>query len=287
MPTPEQLDIAQIGFAAKLFKAEATGARNIYMSANKESGFTRANNLAFQACEPSAPLHSPFKLSEPQQGTKTRWSLDVEVPIDCALYSFLNSLNELTREEVRVRAAECFPRMKTERMSDDQLNMAYLPCFKTQEDGPGKLKLKVIMPPPSEEAFKMAPTELERRMKDITQIFEVTSYQPKSADCPEGVFEVVPSTHDILKPNCKIMPLVTTSGIWLNDSQCGISFVCTKICVWPVASPDGVDEFELGGIKPIVGTKRVREDVSVDDEPDGASYEPMVEPMAEPMAEPM
>lgn len=260
-PIPEQLNIEAIGFAAKMWKAE-NGSKNVYMSMNKDNGFSRANNLVFQAATPDNPLNVGYDVSEPQHGTNTRWSLDVEVPRNSALYTFLEKLDNKAREEVRRRASEMFPRMKTDVMSDDQLTMCYLPVFKAATDGSGngKLKLKIIMPPTAEETARLTKSELERRSKDATDVMEVTDHNQA-----EGRFEYESSDYTILKAGAKVMPILTTSGIWLNDSQCGISFACSSICVWPhSADMKGVSAFNLNGM--VATRKRPHDDISEDGE---------------------
>tara|TARA_B100000683_G_C12417494_1_gene526431 strand:- start:51 stop:908 length:858 start_codon:yes stop_codon:yes gene_type:complete len=271
-PLPEQIDVSQIGYASKVQRNEATGSRTVYMSMNKEQGFSRAQNLAVQCCSPDTPMTVQYDLSEPMQGNKSRYSLDVDVPQESPMYKFLVDLNQKTREEVRNRAEEFFPRMKTKTMSDDQLNMCYIPCFKTDDKGgPGRLKLKVIMPVTPEEMLKLSPQEIERRRNDASEVIEVTHYQTPSESGEGGVFEHAPSDPSILRAGCKVMPLITTAGIWLNDSQCGVSFVTTSICVWRAPSKSGVSAFNLGaGVTIKAGLKRVREE----DEAEGVSSPP-------------
>lgn len=264
---PGDLDLEKIGFAAKVLRNDATGSKSIYMSSDKEKGFSRPQNIMFQACAPDAPLESQYDLSKPQQGNMSRWSLDVDVRPDTDLHKFLLGLNERAREELRSRAAECFPRMKTEKMSDDQLNMAWTNLYKADTPGqPGRFKVKVIMPPSEEEVARLTAISmeaLERRKKDTTEVYEVTKFEPPSAKHPDGIFEYEPADAvTVLKAGCKVMPMVTTNGIWLNDSSCGISFVAKSVCVWPPAADAGIAAFNLGGVKTatLAGSKRARDD---------------------------
>lgn len=257
---PEHFDVVNnFGFVKKIVVSDTTGSRNIYMSVDKTAGFSRSQNLNVQLCPPKAPLSVLFDLSEPKQGNPSRWSLDVEIPIDTPIYQFLVDLNAKAREEVRERATECFPSLKVDRMNDDQLNMCMYPVFKPAEEGGkmGRLKLKVVMPPSEEELSRMSKTEAERRQNECTKVFEVDEWSAPTVANPDGVFEHSLSDPSILKGGCKVMPIVSTTGIWLNKSNCGISFVCTSICVWKAPTSTGVGVFDLGGVKP-AGIKRKR-----------------------------
>lgn len=274
---PQHLDIENdFGFSKKIIVSDATGSRNMYMSVDKNAGFSRAQNLNMQLCTPDAPLPVLFDLSEPKQGNPTRWGLDVEIPIDTPMYKFLAQLNAKARDEVGGRAAECFPSFKTEKMSDDQLNMCMYPVFKAAEYGgkTGRLKVKVIMPASDDELARMSKTEAERRQNETTKVFEVNEWSQPTHDNPDGVFEHTLSDPSILKGGCKVMPIISTTGIWMNKSNCGISFICTSICVWKAPETTGVGMFNLGGVRP-GGVKRKSRD---DDEFDGG-YHPYDEDM--------
>lgn len=268
---PSDFNVDNFGFAKKVQVSEQTGSRNLYMSTDKNAGFSRAQNLTMQLCAPFTPLISQFDLSEPKQGNMARWSLDLDVPVGSELYSFLENMNKMAREEIRTRAMEVFPQMKTESMSDDQINMCFVPLFKAAENGAsvGRIKIKIIMPPTEEDNARLSPPELERRRAETTNVFEVTTFDPPSDANPTGTFEHDPSDHSILKAGCRVMPIIQTAGIWLNKSQCGISFTCTSICVWRAPEKTGITAFNLGGV---IATKRKR---TADDQPDDgyAPYE--------------
>lgn len=278
---PENLDIENnFGFAKKVVVSEATGSRNIYMSVDKMAGFSRAQNLNMQLCPPGSPLPVLFDIKEPLQGNPSRWGLDVEVPIDTPLYRFLVELNAKARTEISSRAAECFPSLKVDKMSEDQLNMCMYPVFKPAEDGgqTGRLKIKVIMPASDDELAHMSKGDAERRANEATKVFAVTDFQAPNESNPDGVFEHEPADPSILKGGCKVMPIISTTGIWMNKSNCGISFICTSVCVWKAPENSGVNVFNLGGVTPSgIKRKRVKED---EDEPsneigdDAGSYSP-------------
>jgi len=265
---PSDFNVDNFGFSKKVQVSEQTGSRNIYMSTDKNAGFSRAQNLTMQLCTPSTPLISQFDLSEPKQGNMSRWSLDLDVPVDTELYSFLQNVNTKAREEIRSRAMEVFPQMKTDTMSDDQLNMCFVPLFKAAENGSsvGRIKIKILMPPSEEENARLTGPELERRRAETAKVFEVTSFDPPSDVNPTGNFEHELTDYSILKGGCRVMPIIQTSGIWLNKSQCGVSFTCTSICVWRAPEKTGITAFNLGGVIP----KRKR---ALDDQADD-TYSP-------------
>jgi hypothetical protein len=265
------LDIVNdFGFSKKIIVSDTTGSRNMYMSIDKASGFSRAQNLNMQLCTPDAPLSVLFDLSEPKQGNPSRWGLDIEIPVGTAIYRFLEQLNANAREEVGGRAVECFPSLKTEKMSDDQLNMCMYPVFKPAEDGgkTGRLKVKVIMPATDDELSRMSRADADRRQNETTKVFSVNEFSPPTVANPDGTFEHTPSDPSILKGGCKVMPIISTTGIWMNKSNCGISFICTSICVWKAPETTGVGIFNLGGVRP-GGIKRRSRD---DDEFDGGYH---------------
>lgn len=272
------IEIENIGFSKKIIVSDTTGSRNMYMSMDKNAGFSRAQNLNMQLCTPDSPLPVLFDLSEPKQGNPTRWGLDIEIPVDTPTYRFLSQLNAKAREEVGGRAAECFPSFKTEKMSDDQLNMCMYPVFKAAEDGGnfGRLKVKVIMPASDDELARMSKTDADRRQNETTKVFEVNECSPRTDDNPDGVFVHTLSDPSILTRGCKVMPIISTTGVWMNKSNCGISFICTSICVWKAPEKTGVGMFNLGGILPN-GVKRKSRD---DDGFDGG-YRPYDEDMSQ------
>lgn len=272
---PESLDIANdFGFSKKIVVSDITGSRNIYMSIDKNAGFSRAQNLNLQLCPPEAPLPVLFDISEPKQGNPSRWGLDIEVPVDTPIYKFLVELNDKAREEVSGRATECFPSLKVDRMSEDQLNMCMYPVFRPAENGgkTGRLKVKVIMPASEDELARMSKAEADRRQNETTKVFEVHEWAPPSGENPDGVFEHTLADPSILKGGCKVMPIISTTGIWMNKSNCGISFICTSICVWRGPETTGVGVFNLGGVRP-AGIKRKRCDEEEFDGAYGAPYE--------------
>lgn len=257
---PEQMNIERdFGFSKKVVVSDTTGSRNIYMSVDKNAGFSRAQNLTLQLCAPDAPLPVLFDISEPKQGNSSRWGLDIEVPIDTALYTFLEGLNRKAREEVASRATECFPSLKVERMSDDQINMCMYPVFRPAEYGSmtGRLRVKVVMPATEEELSRMSKQEADRRQHECTKVYQVDRWEAPTSETPNGVFEHTECDASILKSGCKVMPIVGTTGIWMNKSNCGLSFLCSSICVWKAPETSGVGMFNLGGVKP-GGIKRKR-----------------------------
>lgn len=257
----KDLQVDEFGFSSKVAVSDTTGSRNIYMSIDRSAGFSKAQNLNIQICTPDSPLHVLYDISEPKQGNASRWGLDVEVPVGSSLYTFLDSLNKRVRTEISERAAECFPSLKVDKMSDDQLNMCLYPLFKPAEDGgtTGRLKVKIIMPPTEEELSRMTKPEAERRVAETTKVHEVNSWEAPSEKNSDGLFEHTVSDVSLLKGGCKVMPIIGTTGIWMNKSNCGVSFVCTSICVWKAPETAGIGMFNLGGVT-TAGVKRKYKD---------------------------
>ena len=271
---PEQYVIEDFGFSKKIVTSDVTGSRNMYMSTDAKRGFSRNQNLHMQLCEPSDALSVLFDVSEPKQGNPSRWGLDIEIPTSSSLYAFLVSLNQKARDEISSRANECFPALKVDKMSDDQLNMCMYPVFKVADQGGqnGRFKVKIIMPPTEEEIARLSKSELEKRQNETTKVFEVQNWEPPSAENPDGIFEHTISDASILKGGCKVMPIVSTTGVWMSKSNCGVSFICTSICVWKAPETSGVGMFNLGGVRSN-GIKRKHPELDTQDEVEQA-YSP-------------
>lgn len=270
---PHELSASEVGFRDSVFTAKS-GQRTIYMCADKSLGFGRNNNLTFQACTPDAPLRSQYGVSKPREEGKSRWSIDVTVTKGTPLGDYLTELETAGRETVRVRAAEMFPRMKCSTMNDDQLNMAWTPIVKWDDNGlTGTWKIKVDMPPTVEEEATLPTEEYERRKAAMTTVTEVLAFDPATADS-KGELQVKDgfgSPLELLTAGCGIMPAVEARGIWIAESTCGISFLAKSMCVWPTkTNASGLQSFNVLGARV---TKRKLEEVVEDDE----TYAPYVE----------
>lgn len=224
-----------------------------------------------QLCKPDEMLRCPYNLSEPKagQGNPARWTLDLDIPVDenpKSLNAMLEKLQGRVREEISGRTAECFPSLRTEKMSEDQLDMCIYSIIKKEEGAKtARFKIKILMPPSAEEEARMTQTEIDRRKSQATTVYEVVHYEPASEANPDGIFEYRESDTSILKAGAYVMPVVSTSGIWMSKSNAGVSFTCQTICVKPAPASTGVAVFNLGGVSAagivnVVGAKRHRDD---------------------------
>lgn len=248
------VDLSKIAFREQISKNDKNTSRNLYMSADASRGFSRDSNLTFQAAPHDQPLVANYDLSppmgQPVGGQKRRWTIDVHVPVGSDLDLFIAKLDALSKEEIRNRAAEAFPKLKTATLSDDQLQMVWPYGYKSE----GKLKFKVILPPDDEDVARMTDAERERTMKETTKVYEVTSTEGQELKFVET------DAISVIKKGCKVLPVVSTNGIWLNETQCGLSFVVKEMLVWPAPVAAGPGCFNLGDMVAVPDKKRTRDE---------------------------
>ena len=246
------VDLNTIGFREQITTNEKNKSRVLYMSSDVARGFSRDSNLTFQAAHYEEPLVANYDISppmgQPVGAQKKRWYL--AVPVGSELDVFMNKLDDFAKEQIRIRAAEAFPKLKTTTLSDDQLQMVWPYGYKAD----GKMKLKIILPPDPEDIERMSEVERERALNDTTKVYEVTSTEGQELTCSPA------DALTALKKGCKVLPVISTNGVWLNDTQCGLSFVAKEVLVWSAPTIAGPACFNLSGMVAVVDKKRTRDE---------------------------
>lgn len=212
------------------------GQKNVNLSFDKEST-SYAHRIQLQLCKDTNPLIAKWNLSTPREGedgTRRNWEIYIDDPESIRI---LKDFDTHVKAYAKEHSREWFKKD----LNPEQINDRYKSIVKEPKENETMdyIILKVNCPP------KTA-TPIKKLLEDGKTL--------------------VDGTIDDLTKDAKVVPIVSTSGVWFMSDSFGISLSAYKLIVQPINKKSFMDHFHLSNEYNMIESPKEDKDLTMQED---------------------